>query len=128
MGAVKQFFLQDMDRYFWLRLGGISGAIAVGMGAFGAHGLKKHISDQKLISAWETAAHYQLLHSVVLCLLSFTPKVSPLTGYLLTSGITLFSGSIYLLVLTKLKFLGPVTPIGGLLLIASWVSLAINTS
>uniref|UniRef100_A0A7S4HJI3 DUF423-domain-containing protein n=1 Tax=Vannella robusta TaxID=1487602 RepID=A0A7S4HJI3_9EUKA len=118
-----------MDRYFWLRLGAISGAISVAMGAFGAHGLKKRYSNNpQKVASWNTAAHYQLIHSVVLCLLSFTPRTSPLTGYLLSTGITLFSGSIYLLVLTEWKLLGPVTPIGGLCLIASWISLAINNS
>jgi len=53
-----------MDRFFWLRLGGFSGALAVVLGAFGAHGLKNHVSDPHLIKSWETAAHYHLLHSV----------------------------------------------------------------
>lgn len=53
-----------MDRFFWLRVGGFSGALAVILGAFGAHGLKNHVSDPKLIKSWETAAHYHLLHSV----------------------------------------------------------------
>jgi len=61
-------------------------------------------------------------------MLSFTPVTSNLTGYLLSTGITLFSGSIYGLVLTRWKVLGPVTPIGGLFLIASWISLALNST
>ena len=116
-----------MSRYFWLQAGAYSGALAVILGAFGAHGLKKHVDDPKLIKSWETAAHYQLLHSVLMCMLSFTPVSSDFTGYLLATGITLFSGSIYGLVLTRAKILGPVTPIGGLFLIASWISLARNT-
>ena len=63
-----------------------------------------------------------------MCMLSFTPVTSNLTGYLLSTGITLFSGSIYGLVLTRWKVLGPVTPIGGLFLIASWISLALNST
>lgn len=53
-----------MDRFFWLKVGGYSGALAVILGAFGAHGLRKYVDNQKLISSWETAAHYHLLHSV----------------------------------------------------------------
>ena len=142
--AGKDFSLEwIVDRGFWLKAGGISGALAVMLGAFGAHGLRKHVTPDR-VKSWETAAHYHLLHSVgksisprdqffsysrspVMCMLAFVPRQSPMTGYLLTGGITLFSGSIYLLVLTQWKFLGPVTPIGGMMLIASWLSLAFQT-
>eukprot|EP00043_Microstomoeca_roanoka_P016328 m.166292 g.166292 ORF g.166292 m.166292 type:complete len:118 (+) comp16436_c17_seq1:43-396(+) len=110
---------------FALRTGALFGFSAVMLGAFGAHGLKNIIHDQHLLKAWETGAHYQLVHSVMLCLCgALHPRVSQRTTSLFLAGTTMFSGSIYLLVLTKLKVFGPVTPIGGLLLLAGWASLA----
>lgn len=106
---------------FW-RVGAIYGAAAVGLGAFGAHGLKKRISDPNKIASWSTAAHYQLVHSAVVLVASHHPVASAL----FTAGMTMFSGSIYALTLDteKYRFLGPVTPVGGLFLIAGWLALA----
>ncbi|GJC97408.1 Membrane protein [Colletotrichum higginsianum IMI 349063] len=105
---------------FW-RVGAVFGAAAVGIGAFGAHGLKGRISDPAKIASWSTAAQYQLIHSVVLLL----ARSNPVASGLFTAGMTMFSGSIYALVLNPdLKFLGPVTPVGGLALIAGWLALA----
>ncbi|KAK1777245.1 hypothetical protein QBC45DRAFT_331171 [Copromyces sp. CBS 386.78] len=106
---------------FW-RVGALYGAAAVGLGAFGAHGLKKRISDPNKIASWSTAAHYQLVHSAVLLVASHHPVASAL----FTAGMTMFSGSIYALTLDteRFRFLGPVTPVGGLFLIAGWLALA----
>ncbi|KAK3492006.1 DUF423-domain-containing protein [Neurospora hispaniola] len=106
---------------FW-RVGAIYGAAAVGLGAFGAHGLKKRISDPNKIASWSTAAHYQLVHSAVILVASHHPVASAL----FTAGMTMFSGSIYALTLDteRFRFLGPVTPVGGLFLIAGWLALA----
>ncbi|KAK0610727.1 hypothetical protein B0T17DRAFT_500306 [Bombardia bombarda] len=106
---------------FW-KIGAIYGAAAVGLGAFGAHGLKKHISDPKRIANWGTAAQYQLVHSVVVLIAAN----HPLAAGLLTTGMTLFSGSLYALTLDpeRFRFMGPVTPLGGLFLIAGWLALA----
>ncbi|CAI4212031.1 unnamed protein product [Parascedosporium putredinis] len=92
---------------FW-RIGAALGATGVALGAFGAHGLKSHISDPKRLSNWSTAAQYQLLHSGVLLLASGNPVASSL----LTAGIVMFSGSLYALTLDPETFrpLGPVTP------------------
>ncbi|KAI2472511.1 hypothetical protein F4781DRAFT_341345 [Annulohypoxylon bovei var. microspora] len=108
---------------FWT-LGCIYGATAVCFGAFGAHGLKKTISDPARLANFATAAHYQLIHSVAL--LVAAQNQNPISGVLFTSGMTLFSGSIYALVLdpARFRFLGPVTPLGGLCLIAGWAALA----
>ena len=110
----------------WIALAAGSGSVAVAAGAFGAHGLRDQVSPD-LLSAWATAAHYHLLHSVVLLALGLfavsTQRSVGLPASLLAGGILLFSGSIYALVLTQQGWLGPVTPIGGLLLLAGWASL-----
>ncbi len=110
----------------WIVLAAGSGSLAVAAGAFGAHGLRAQVSPE-LLSSWNTAAHYHLLHSVVLLALGLftvsTQKSVALSGSLFGLGILLFSGSIYGLVLTQQSWLGPLTPIGGLLLVAGWLSL-----
>ena len=110
----------------WIYAAAISGMLAVVAGAFGAHGLKARLSPDQL-AAWSTAAQYHLLHSVVLLALALYAQQSGkpvrLPASLFLGGVTLFSGSIYLLLLTDQRWLGPVTPLGGLLLIAGWLSL-----
>ncbi|KAL2267979.1 hypothetical protein VTJ83DRAFT_2825 [Remersonia thermophila] len=110
-----------MSTIFW-KTGAVFGAAAVGLGAFGAHGLKKHISDPQKLANWSTAAQYQLVHSVALLVASN----NPVAGALFTAGMTMFSGSLYALTLDTERFrvLGPVTPIGGLCLIGGWLALA----
>ena len=80
------------------------------------------------IDSWQTAVKYQLLHGLALLVLGVWMQSSPqaklaASAWLLILGITLFSGSIYLLLLTELRWLGPVTPLGGLAFIAGWVAL-----
>ncbi|OAA56153.1 membrane protein [Niveomyces insectorum RCEF 264] len=106
---------------FW-RVGALYGATAVALGAFGAHGLKNRISDPQKLANWSTAAHYQLAHSVVL----LATRGHPVAATFFTAGMTMFSGSIYALTLDteRFKWMGPVTPLGGLCLILGWLSLA----
>jgi uncharacterized membrane protein YgdD (TMEM256/DUF423 family) len=110
----------------WIVVAAISGALAVLAGAFGAHGLRDRVTLEQ-VQSWATASHYHLLHSVVLLVLALYAAQSgrevQWPASLFTIGIVLFSGSIYLLVLTPAKWLGPVTPLGGLFLIAGWLSL-----
>ncbi|OCK79874.1 DUF423-domain-containing protein [Lepidopterella palustris CBS 459.81] len=110
---------------FWT-LGCIYGASSVVFGAFGAHGLKRRIADPARLNNWSTAAHYQLIHSTALLLTAVAAPHNAVAGTLFTAGMTMFSGSIYLLVLDpqRFKWLGPVTPLGGLCLIGGWVALA----
>ena len=98
---------------FWT-LACLSGASAVALGAFGAHGLKKVVSDPAKLANWSTAAHYQLVHSAAL--LVAAQAQNPVSGVLFSTGIAFFSGSLYLLVLdpARFRFLGPVTSLGGL--------------
>ncbi|WP_194765760.1 DUF423 domain-containing protein [Tamlana sp. I1] len=112
--------------------GALYGMLAVIFGAFGAHALKKKLSTSQLQS-FETGVKYQMYHAIVLLALGFSTSISiPEAVYWCFSiGILLFSSSIYGLVLSdakgkKLKFLGPVTPLGGLLLVTGWLLLIIH--
>jgi len=104
----------------------VYGAVGVVAGAFGAHGLREHLTPDKLQS-WKTAVDYHLFHSLALLALglfqSATGRSVQLPSLLFAVGVLLFSGSIYLLVLTPWRWLGPVTPLGGLCLIGAWLSL-----
>jgi len=110
----------------WIAVAGVLGCLSVAAGAFGAHGLRDSVTPERL-SAWQTAAHYGLVHSAVLLALalyaSATGRAITLPATLFGAGIVLFSGSIFGLVLFELRVLGPVTPIGGLCLLAGWASL-----
>jgi len=108
---------------FW-RIGAFSGASAVLLGAFGAHGLQKYLENNpKTIANWQTAAQYHLVHSGALLIAAAYRK--QYASILFTSGIVIFSGSLYLLVLSGEKKLGAITPIGGLLLVGGWVALTL---
>jgi uncharacterized membrane protein YgdD (TMEM256/DUF423 family) len=110
----------------WIAVAAVLGTLSVLAGAFGAHGLRESVTPERL-SAWQTGAHYALVHSGVLLALGLyaasTGRAITLPASLFTAGIVLFSGSIFGLVLWELRALGPVTPLGGLCLIAGWASL-----
>ena len=114
-----------------LLLAGISGAITVGLGAFGAHGLKSVLSPY-LLDVYETAVQYQMWHTLalfgcgILLRNSFSKGVS-YAALLFTIGIIFFSGSLYALVFTGIKWFGPITPLGGLCFIIGWLTLAVST-
>ena len=113
---------------FTLLFASILGALAVIFGAFGAHALKKILNEEQLKS-FETGVKYQMYHAIVLLLIGFNFNLETASEkYMVFSfmiGILLFSFSIYGLVISsaknkKLRFLGPITPIGGLLLVCGW--------
>jgi uncharacterized membrane protein YgdD (TMEM256/DUF423 family) len=110
----------------WIVIAAISGALAVMAGAFGAHGLRSRVAAEQ-IASWTTASHTHLLHSVALLALALFAAASGKSirwpALLFCAGMLLFSGSIYGLVLTEQRWLGPVTPLGGLCLIAGWLAL-----
>lgn len=98
-------------------------------GAFGAHGLQTVLSERQL-DAWDTAVLYQLVHGVLLIALSVWYAVSPdrlvrTAAWALGVGVALFSGSIYLLCFGAPRWMGPVTPLGGVAMILAWVLLII---
>ena len=120
----------SMQTIFFL-LGALSGALAVGLGAFGAHGLKNRLSAARLEN-YETAARYQMYHALALLAAFFAARQWPssslpaLAGWLFVAGTLLFSGSLYLLALTDERRWGMVTPLGGVAFIAGWICLALS--
>ena len=122
-----------MDRKV-LSTGAILGMIAIILGAFGAHALKKILSIEQL-ATFETGVRYQMYHALFLLFIglikNMPQKAKKAIYFLVVFGILLFSGSIYLLATNDLtsfdfKVIGFITPIGGLLLIVAWVVLFIN--
>lgn len=111
----------------WLAVGAVLAALGVAMGAFGAHALKAHLTAERL-EVWKTATHYHLIHAVSVALIGASVAASvpgvETSLKLLTAGLVIFAGTLYLLCLTGLGWLGAITPIGGLLLIAGWLTLA----
>lgn len=110
----------------WWTVAGVSGALGVGLGAFGAHGLKRVVTDPHLLEVWDTAARYHLIHAVALGLVAAHPRAPSAAGGLFVAGTLIFSGSLYLMTLTDQRWLGAITPIGGLCLIAGWLALAFS--
>ena len=115
-------------------LGSINMAIAVAIGAFGAHGLAPRVTE-KMLQTWETGAHYHIIHALALIavgiLMSKAGHASSLMntgGWFLFAGIVIFSGSLYALVLTNVSKLGMITPIGGVCFIIGWILVAVATT
>jgi uncharacterized membrane protein YgdD (TMEM256/DUF423 family) len=106
------------------RLAALAGFTAVALGAFGAHGLKGILEANCTVSVWQTAALYHLVHAVVLLVLSSRPSPPRWSFYLMGMGMMIFCGSLYLLALSNLKWLGAITPIGGGFFLAGWLVLA----
>lgn len=111
------------------------GALSVALGAFGAHALKSVLTEQSL-GTYETAVRYQFYHVFALALTGILYKTSPNSfvnnaGRFFITGIVLFSGSLYLLIYASannlsLRWAGPLTPLGGLMLIIGWICLALG--
>ena len=117
-----------MDRTFLLA-GAVSGLIAVGFGAFGAHGLRGRLTPD-MLAVFETGVRYHMYHALALLLTAaLMPRVPgkaiAAAGWLFVAGIVLFSGSLYLLAVTGVTILGAVTPFGGVAFLAGWAALAI---
>lgn len=116
-----------MPRLFVL-LGALAAALAVMTGAFGAHGLEGRVSPERL-ATFETGVLYHLVHALALLFAGWAATQWPEwqihgAAYLFLTGIVLFSGSLYVLVLTDTPWLGAVTPLGGVAFIAGWLLLA----
>lgn len=108
----------------WWTVSGVIGALGVGLGAFGAHGLKDAIGDPHLLEVWQTGARYHLIHTLALCAVAAHPRPPRWAGGLFVAGILLFSGSLYTMTLTGSSWLGAITPLGGMCFIAGWLVLA----
>ena len=114
----------------WSAIGAIFLAVAVGSGAFGAHGLKDRL-DAYSLGIWEKAVLYHFIHAMGVLVVSILPRTGnfPVNAasnvcWLLTAGVLIFSGSLYTLALTGVRSLGAITPIGGVCFIAAWLLLA----
>ena len=116
-----------MERIF-LAVGAISAFVAVAAGAFGAHGLKNRLSPD-MLAVFETGVRYQMYHAFALIVAAWAQTRWPGTltitsGWFFLAGTVLFSGSLYLLSLTGLRWLGAITPLGGLAFLVGWLCLA----
>ncbi|WP_172371269.1 DUF423 domain-containing protein [Sporosarcina jiandibaonis] len=117
---------------FFIIAGAVNAAIAVMLGAFGAHALKEKLSEHYL-AIWETAVQYQMFHAlglIAIGILMSSSLIGPITqltwaGWLLLAGIIIFSGSLYVLSLSGIGVLGAITPIGGVAFIIGWIMLII---
>jgi uncharacterized membrane protein YgdD (TMEM256/DUF423 family) len=111
----------------WIVVGAIWGFLAVAFGAFGAHGLRTRVSEQA-IAWWNTGAHYQLTHAlaiVLVGLLRLHAGRGDAAGWAFLLGSFVFSATLYAMALGAPRWLGAITPIGGLGLLAGWILLAL---
>jgi uncharacterized membrane protein YgdD (TMEM256/DUF423 family) len=116
-----------MDRLFFT-LGSLSALLAVALGAFGAHALKARLSAD-LLAVFEVGVRYQMVHALALLAVAWAHTRWPggvLTagGWLFVAGTVFFSGSLYVMVLTGTRWLGAITPVGGVAWLAAWLCLA----
>ena len=109
-----------------IRIAAILGFLAVALGAFGAHGLKDVLTQNNTAAIWEKAVLYHFIHAVMLFVLAQRQPVpmGPWLSFL--AGITIFSGSLYVLAVTNIRWLGAITPIGGASFLVGWVTLAVS--
>ena len=122
--------MPTIERFFFAA-GSIAGLIGVALGAFGAHALKARLTSEAL-ATFEIGVRYQMYHALALLAVAWACTKWPgawtnASGWLFIAGIAVFSGSLYILVLTGARWLGAVTPIGGLALLAGWACLAVAT-
>lgn len=113
----------------WIGIAAINMAIAVALGAFGAHGLKNIVSAQQL-EWWHTATLYLFIHALGLLLVGLFIRMkyaTQITAWLLQIGIIIFAGSLYAMTLGAPLWFGAITPIGGVLMIAGWLWLALSS-
>jgi uncharacterized membrane protein YgdD (TMEM256/DUF423 family) len=119
----------DMAKTF-LFLGSALAFLSVALGAFGAHALKSRISSD-MLSVYETGVHYHMVHALALILIAILSdkmkysSLIPWSGWSLTIGIVLFSGSLYALSITGIRTLGIITPFGGMAFLIGWALLAL---
>jgi uncharacterized membrane protein YgdD (TMEM256/DUF423 family) len=123
--------VKSMRGGVWITTGSFLAFVAVLAGAFGAHGLKTRLEPEAL-DIYEVAVKYQMYHSLALILvgvLSYQPSAKlSAAAWAFVSGIIIFSGSLYLLALTGLRWLGAITPIGGVAFLIGWLVLTLKFS
>jgi uncharacterized membrane protein YgdD (TMEM256/DUF423 family) len=112
----------------WLIIGALNGFLAVAAGAFAAHGLKKRLSED-LLHTFEIGVRYQMYHALALLAVAWVASRHPsaaanAAGWAYLIGIVIFSGTLYALALTGQRWLGAITPFGGVALLVGWLCLA----
>lgn len=114
-----------MNSQLAFKISAALGFIAVGLGAFGAHGLEDILTRNNRIATWDTAVLYHFVHVLIMCVLASREKLAkgPWVSFLI--GIIIFSGSLYILALTNIRWLGAITPMGGVAFLIGWGWLAI---
>jgi len=115
-----------MSRIALLRIAAALCFLAVALGAFGAHALKATLQSSGMLDAWNKAALYHLVHAVALLALALYGAGNRGAYLLLAAGILFFSGSLYTMALTNARWLGVITPLGGLCFLAGWAWLVIS--
>ena len=105
------------------RIAAVLGFLGVALGAFGAHGLKAILESNATMAIWQTAVLYHLVHAVAAL---WASEKRPAVVWIWTAGIVIFSGSLYLLAVTNVRWLGAITPIGGILFLIGWVMIAVK--
>ncbi len=118
-----------MERTFFI-IASLLGGLSVALGAFGAHALEARISAD-LLQTYETAVRYQFFHVIALFIAAMAivrypnSNMGTVAGWLFIVGIVLFSGSLYLLIASGQRWMGAITPLGGVAFIAGWICLAL---
>lgn len=113
-----------LDGVTAFRIAAVLGFLGVALGAFGAHKLKDLLMQRGLVEVWEKAALYHMVHAVVLLVLAVRQPLPVLAYGLILTGVLIFSGSLYVLAFTGVRWLGAITPLGGVSLLAGWAVLA----
>jgi uncharacterized membrane protein YgdD (TMEM256/DUF423 family) len=113
----------------WFAVGAFAAAIGVTLGAFGAHALKSRVTED-LLAVFETGVRYQMYHALALLAVAWAATRWPgpwinASGWLFTLGILIFCGSLYLMTFTGVRWLGAITPIGGVCFILGWIAMAV---
>lgn len=115
-----------MNNAVAIRISAVLGFLAVGLGAFGAHGLKNLLTENATTNIWEKAVLYHFLHTLLLVALATRRPIPTIPWLCFLVGVVFFSGSLYVLAVTNARWLGAITPMGGVALLLGWGWLAIK--
>ena len=110
----------------FFRIAAVLCFLAVALGAFGAHSLRSTLESRGMVDVWNKAVFYHFIHAIALLVLALYGTINRGACWLLFTGIFLFSGSLYLMALSNLRWLGAITPLGGLCFLAGWAWLIIT--
>ncbi len=110
-----------MSNCLALRIAALLGCLAVALGAFGAHGLKDLLARNQTAAIWEKAVFYHFIHTIMLFVLASRTPLQNGPWFSFLAGIIIFSGSLYLLAFTNVRWLGAITPVGGVSFIVGWL-------